>query len=198
MIESGPSALRAAGAASERAGWRWARAVIGASALAASSCLVTSTQDFPEPVRSRPRLSGANASPPIDAFVLVSSEKQTVTFRSRVSSEDNNEDVIALLFVGDSNDVSAVFDRARVPAGKLNQEGRFVELTYGLSQRSLFSGQRAPSGCYPVTMVVSHRFDLAGHPEDPDDVDRLVWWVLAGSPDQIDQIKALGGCPTQP
>lgn len=173
---------------------RWAAQL---ALLVSASCLVTSTQEFPEPVRSRPRLSGANASPPIDTIVLLTEASRTVTFRSRVSSEDNNEDVTAYLFVGDADDVGAIFDRARVPAGKLNDEGRFVELSYGLDDISIRS-RRAPHGCYPVTMIVSHRFDVGGRPEDPDDADRLVWWVLAGTPDEIDQIKALGGCPVQP
>ncbi|MCC6648531.1 MAG: hypothetical protein IT374_23545 [Polyangiaceae bacterium] len=170
--------------------------------VVASGCLVTSTQEFSEPAPTPPYLSAGDASPPLGRLIVVRDPRRPITFSTLVQSEDAGREVEAHLV---ADDVAAVPPNilavAFAPAGRLNQRGRLLSVTWNPLSPSPTLGARLERGCHPITLLASHGFNYGSNrPVSADDRDFLVWWVLVGDrsdPTYVDTVLATGGCPTE-
>lgn len=174
-------------------------AVLGA---ALGGCLVTSTQEFTEPAPTPPYLSAGDASPPLGRLLVVRDPRRPITFSTLVQSEDGGREVEAHLV---ADDVAAIPPNilavAFAPAGRLNQRGRLLSVTWNPLAPSPTLGTRLERGCHPITLLASHGFNYGSNrPVSEDDQDFLVWWMLVGDrsdPTYVDTVLATGGCPTE-
>lgn len=172
------------------------------SATALSGCLVTSTQEFTEPAPTPPYLSANDATPQLGKLLVVRDPRRPITFSTLVQSEDDNRTIEAHLV---ADDIAAIPPNilavAFAPAGRLNQRGRTISVTWNPLAPSPTLGTRLERGCHPFTLLASHGFNYGSNrPVSAPDQDFLVWWVLVGDradPTYVDTVLATGGCPTE-
>lgn len=148
----------------------------------ASSCLVTSTDSFPDPPATPPFLNGARATPPLNQLLLVDpASSQPITFSATVRSEDAGDELIAHL-VADWPNTNGALQIIRIAPGTFSDE-RLISMTWNPRAPTLTSGQPLAPGCHPITLVVAHNFNpLSSNPAPLEDADFLVWWVVVGDP----------------
>jgi hypothetical protein len=166
--------------------------------LLLGSCLITSTEDFPDPAQTPPFLSASQASPLLSQLIIVDgASPQPIVFSTLVRSEDQNAELEAHL-VADWPLNSSPLQITRIPAGTF-AEKRLLSLTWDPRSPTLISGQPLGRGCHPITLVVSHRFNtFTSVPASLEDADFLVWWVLVGDPTDRTFLATLDltSCPT--
>lgn len=156
----------------------------GGALLAAlqGSCLATSIDDFPEPAITPPFLNGARSSPPLGQVLLVDPvTSPAIPFTAFVRSEDAGTELEARL-VADWPDTNGTLQVTRLGAGSFNEE-RLLSLTWDPRAPTLITGKPLEPGCHPITLVVSHQFNLLTNiPARLEDADFLVWWVFLADP----------------
>ena len=164
---------------------RVALASIASLALASSSCLVTSIDSFPDPPRTPPFLSAANAAPPLRQLLLVDPRTSgPITFSASVRSEDAGTPLLAQLQVDWPQNDRGTIDNRLLGTGSFSEQ-RTVALTWQPGGTT-FQGQVLAPGCHTFTMVVTHGFNFTlNTPVDPADSDTLLWWVFIGSSDDF-------------
>lgn len=146
------------------------------------SCLATSVDDFPEPAVTPPFLNGSRATPPLSQVVLVdTAATTTIQFAAFVRSEDAGAELEARL-VADWPSTSGTLQVTRLSAGSFGEE-RLLSLSWKPSSPTLITGKTLEPGCHPITLVVSHQFNLLSNvPARLEDADMLVWWVFLADP----------------
>lgn len=156
----------------------------GIALLATSqgSCLATSVDDFPEPAITPPFLNGSRATPPLSQVLLIDPNlSQTIQFAAFVRSEDAGSELEARL-VADWPSTNGTLQVTRLSAGSFSEE-RLLSLTWDPSAPTLITGKPLDPGCHPITLVVSHQFNLLSNvPARLEDADVLVWWVFLADP----------------
>ncbi|MFO0662124.1 MAG: hypothetical protein U0165_20170 [Polyangiaceae bacterium] len=174
------------------------RLLVGSLAWLAHGCLITSTTDFAAQPKSPPFLNGFSASPPIDEFVVVATtQTDPLSFSAQVRAEDEGEPLDAKLVIDAASAQPGLVDFLRLAPGTFNQ-ARTISLSWQPS--AAIGGQSVAPGCHTITMIVTHQYQLDSFlPADASDADQLTWWVLVGSPDDLDYLStvtfAAAGCP---
>jgi len=172
--------------------------LVSAALLAASqgSCLATSADDFPDPPSTPPFLNGSRAAPPLSQVLLVDPVTASpIIFSAYVRSEDAGADLEARL-VADWPDTLKTLQITQLGTGTFSGE-RLVSLTWDPRAPAL-NGRPLDPGCYPISLVVTHRFNpLTNIPARLDDADFLVWWVFVADPTNPDGLAAfdVSTCP---
>ncbi|MDW8249169.1 MAG: hypothetical protein RMJ98_07695 [Myxococcales bacterium] len=171
--------------------------LLGAASLAQGSCLATSIDDFPEPAITPPFLNGARATPPLGQVLLVNPiTSPVISFAAFVRSEDAGTELEARL-VADWPDTNGTLQVTRLGAGTFNQE-RLLSLSWDPRAPTLITGKPLSPGCHPITLVVSHQFNLLTNiPARLEDADFLVWWVFIADPQDATSLSTfdLSTCP---
>jgi hypothetical protein len=134
------------------------------------SCLFPAPPDYREPSKTRPSLWG-----PIPAATEIQSVSSGEFFdiSVNVSSEDDGDDLVALLFlnylVGTQRNTG--FNLTSVKAGTLSEE-RHISMTWRIPEWP------SPGTCEQLSLVVSHfsNFDN-GLPINDSDVGVVTWWL---------------------
>ena len=181
---------------------RGVRGVRGLVALAVpcllGACLVTSTEDFPDPAQTPPFLSATRASPALNQLIIVDgTSPEPIDFSTYVRSEDQNAQLQAHL-VADWPLTTSALQITQIPPGTF-ADSRFLTLRWDPRSPTLTTGQPLGRGCHPITLVVSHSFNtFTSVPASLDDADFLVWWVLVGDPTDKNFLATaeLASCPT--
>ncbi|MCU0655879.1 MAG: hypothetical protein MUF64_11535 [Polyangiaceae bacterium] len=158
------------------------------------SCLATSVDDFPEPAVSPPFLNGARATPPLAQVLLVDpATSPAITFSAFVRSEDAGAELEARL-VADWPSTNGTIQVTRLSAGSFSEE-RLLSFTWNPRAPTLITGKPLDPGCHPISLVVSHQFNLFSNvPARLEDADSLVWWVFLGDQEALARFD-LSSCP---
>jgi hypothetical protein len=156
-----------------------ALSVAAFAALAAPSCLVTTTSDFQDPTQlTPPFLSAATAEPPIDSFVLIDDINVTRFFNATLRSQDYPDSpLFARLYLDfPANTQGNLLDQAPVETKNLDDSPRRISLTW---RPSTAGSAVVTPGCHSITLMVSRNFQAIDvRPAGGEtETDFLVWWV---------------------
>lgn len=154
-------------------------ALVAAAALAAPSCLVTTTSDFQDPTQlTPPFLSAATAEPPIDSFVLIDDINVTRTFSATLRSQDYPDSpLFARLYLDfPANTQGNLLAQAPVDTKNLDDPPRPIEMSW---RPSTAGSAILTPGCHSITLMVSRNFQAIDvrPANDESETDFLVWWV---------------------
>ena len=168
----------------------WLRAAVPAVglAVAVSSCLVASQQDFSDPAPTAPRLVANTARPPLDSLLVVQ-QGDTLHFRADVVSEDQQQFLYVRLVANSAQNDALLIQR--VEPNEPGHQERQLAIDWNTLQPSV-NGVVLQPGCYTLKLLVSHGFapfqnvPNQGFPDagvaPQDDADFLVWFVLITDP----------------
>jgi hypothetical protein len=147
-------------------------------------CLIPPHGDLLEQPPTRPFLNAESASPPLYEIKVVSGVKPApLVFSIGVQSEDDGSPLRAFLVANYSTN-PVVVGATTIDAGTFNNP-RTISIEWR-NPPATEKGVLAP-GCYPFTLVVSHRFQLAEIvPGQFSDSDTVVWWVVVDDPNNPD------------
>jgi hypothetical protein len=169
------------------------------AAIVQSSCLVTSTSDFPEPPQTPPYLRSDTADPPLGVvkFVDPTATNPRIRFSTLVDSEDQGVNLEVRLI---PDDVTSELPRAlafsSVVAGTLGTP-RPVSVEWDPRAPDTRGAFLSP-GCHTVTLLVSHGFTpYTNRPQRESDQDYLVWFVFISDSKhpEFDPTVPLASCP---
>ena len=144
-----------------------------------SGCLVLSSPDIDDPVRTPPFFLSSTAFPDPGELLVISSEQilkeERVEFRADFVSEDAGDDVIGRYYIdyGILNEAGLPYAISQgiplIDAGSLSDE---APRTARVSVRA----NLLPEGCHTLTLMLSHAFDNATEcPLDMDDAAQITW-----------------------
>jgi hypothetical protein len=165
--------------------------------LLAGGCLLSDPATYDEPTQTTPVIDAHTADPAPTRILAVSSGDQraiTVDFRS----EDQGEDVLAILFLNYASGEGGIYQTGTQIAAS----------TWDDTDRSISMSWRVPdqTGCNQLTLVVTHVSNVERFTNRISDASRaatLTWWVnindsndtLNDCPDPTQSVGDAGGSP---